>query len=707
MLRRAVGLTLVLASFLCASGVLSPAAARGARHAAMILDANTGQILHNEDGDEQRHPASLTKMMTLYLAFETIESGRMSMGDRIKISQEAASVAPSKLELEPGEDIAVSDAIKAIITKSANDIAVAMAEKVGGTEANFVKLMNAKARELGMSKTHFENASGLPNSDQVTTARDMITLALRLQDDFPKHYQLFALREFRYNGASHRNHNTMLGNFAGIDGVKTGYTQKSGFNLVSSVHRGDKHLVGAVFGGESAATRNGEMRTLLTRALTKASAVKTRKPVLIAKLKAPPKLAERPSPKAKPAPTLQAVAALIPPPPKPAPAPKPAAAAVVAKPATAKAAAPAPEMTAPDIPPAETNSEAASQTEPAADIAAAPGPAPDAAPALAPAPVEVFKVHRVMVAPRKPKAVEPKADETTDMAPESDEANSASEPEARAAPKLALGEMTRGHMAKTLSIATLISNSGSVSSGGRETVVPKATSVPGAPELNDKLNDKIAMLGAADVTPPPPAAEPAATPAVTPAAPRSTAMAAVPAPAKATAPVAQQRAPLVSGPKAPPVARLIPASATSTPRPALVPARVQSPAPVPVPVQRGNPPSTLQAQAAAITPAAQRPQVLASLQPQAASGMRSGPQGQFEIQIGAYSTAEEAQRNLAQVQSRAGPLLAKYPSVTLPVQKAGRQIVRARFRGFDAHTAANACTELRRQGSDCFVMTAE
>ena len=301
MLRRFGVLALALASLIGVAGHLDRANARGARHAAMILDANTGQVLHNEDGDVQRHPASLTKMMTLYLAFETIESGRMSMSDSIKISQEAASVAPSKLELEPGEEITVADAIKAIITKSANDIAVAMAEKIGGSQRNFVALINAKARELGMSKSHFENASGLPNDAQVTTARDMITLAMRLQDDFPKHYPLFAMREFRYNGSTHRNHNTMLNNFQGIDGVKTGYTQKSGFNLVSSVHRGDKHLIGAVFGGASAATRNGEMRILLTRMLTKASAAKTRKPVLIAKLKSMPKLAERPAAKPKPA----------------------------------------------------------------------------------------------------------------------------------------------------------------------------------------------------------------------------------------------------------------------------------------------------------------------------------------------------------------------------------------------------------------------
>ncbi len=286
-----------------AAGVLNAGAAlaREPRHAAMVIDANTGAILHNDDGDEQRHPASLTKMMTLYLTFETIEQGRMSMSTPVPISEAATNVAPSKLDLDAGDEITAGDAIRALITKSANDVAVALAEKIGGSQANFVRLMNAKAKALGMSKTNFENASGLPDSRQVTTARDMITLGLRLQDDFPQHYRLFATREFTYHRHSFRNHNTLMNTFAGIDGIKTGYTQASGFNLVSSVHRNGRHLVAAVFGGRSAATRNGEMRNLLTRTLTRASTIKSRKPApaLIAKLKAEPKLAERPAKKAK------------------------------------------------------------------------------------------------------------------------------------------------------------------------------------------------------------------------------------------------------------------------------------------------------------------------------------------------------------------------------------------------------------------------
>ena len=696
MLRRFTGFALAFASLCCALGALSPADARGTRHAAMIIDANTGKVLHDEDGDEQRHPASLTKMMTLYLAFEAIESGRMGMSDRIKISQEAANVAPSKLELEPGEDIAVSDAIKAIITKSANDIAVAMAEKIGGSQSNFVRLMNAKARELGMAKSHFENASGLPNDAQVTTARDMITLAMHLQDDFPRHYPLFAMREFRYNGATHRNHNTMLGNYAGIDGIKTGYTQSSGFNLVSSVHRGDKHLIGAVFGGASAATRNGEMRVLLNRTLTLASSTKTRKPMLIAKLKAAPKLAERPAPKQKLAPAI-VVAAAEPPPVKIKPAPKPVAA---ARPVAAKAApvialkptvAPEPPVAATTAEPEPTAdlSETAAAPEAEAPVMEAPAPtAPTATPAGASAPVEVFKVHRVMVAPRKPKPAAPAADETTDMAPEGEESGIPAAPVA-AAPRVALGEVAPEHAAEPLTIAHLVSTSSK-----RMTVVEKQT----AERSGDALGSQMAMLGAADR-----AAPAAAQPAVE----ETQSAATVPAPATAVTASGKMNlsAPVVTAAPAP-IAR--PAHIVTA---SLALAKPAPPRIMPA-VQAGNKPSTLQAQAASLIPSkATAPrQLVASLpvpKTSAPSPAANAAPGRFEIQIGAYASVDEAQRTIAQVQTKVGKLLQKYPSVTLPVNKAGRQIYRARFRGFEAQTAANTCAQLRTQSIDCFVMAAE
>ncbi|MET0408524.1 MAG: serine hydrolase [Hyphomicrobium sp.] len=310
MLRR----NLVYASaFAVISGLaVTNAGAGEKRHAAFILDANTGAVLHNEDADEPRHPASLTKMMTLYLTFETLNSGRLKMSDKLTISTRAASVAPSRLDLDPGDQISVSDAIRAVITKSANDIAVALAEKIGGSEPNFARLMNVRARQLGMSGTHYENASGLPNDDQITTARDMATLALHLQDDFPQYYPLFATQVFSYGGKSYRNHNTMLKSFAGIDGIKTGYTRASGFNLVTSWHRGSRHLIGVVFGGSTAGVRNAEMRVLLTRMASRASSVKTRRSLVVAKLKDEPKLAHRPEKRGKPVEVAETVS---PPPP--------------------------------------------------------------------------------------------------------------------------------------------------------------------------------------------------------------------------------------------------------------------------------------------------------------------------------------------------------------------------------------------------------
>ena len=262
------------------------------KHAVLVIDANTGQTVYQSSADALRHPASLAKMMTLYLVFEQIEQGRLSYQTKIKVSANAAVAAPSKLDLDEGDEIAVIDAVKALITKSANDVAVAVAEHIGGTEANFARLMTQKAARLGMKATLFKNASGLPDAEQVTTARDMVILALRLQDDFPRHYPLFATRTFTFKDDTYRNHNNLLANYEGTDGLKTGYTQASGFNLVASVRRGQKHVIGVVFGGASASTRDRTMRTFLNVGLVKASHIKTRVPAS-AVVAARPKPAER------------------------------------------------------------------------------------------------------------------------------------------------------------------------------------------------------------------------------------------------------------------------------------------------------------------------------------------------------------------------------------------------------------------------------
>jgi D-alanyl-D-alanine carboxypeptidase len=235
--------------------------------AAIAVDAQTGRILFSRDADAQRYPASLTKIMTLYVLFEELEAGRMALDTPLTVSQHAASMQPSKLGLAAGTTISVENAIKALVTKSANDIAVAVAEGVSGTESAFAQRMTQTARSIGMTRSRFRNANGLPNGQQVTTARDMATLGLRIQVDFPQYYHYFSLRSFTYRGRTYRNHNRLLGAYDGADGIKTGYTRASGYNLTASVRRQGRHVIGVVMGGRTGASRNEYMKSMLTRAL--------------------------------------------------------------------------------------------------------------------------------------------------------------------------------------------------------------------------------------------------------------------------------------------------------------------------------------------------------------------------------------------------------------------------------------------------------
>jgi D-alanyl-D-alanine carboxypeptidase len=288
-----------LAVALALNAALGPVYAQSTgRHAVLVIDANTGRVLYERSAGELRFPASLVKLMTLYVIFEMIETGQLAYTTRVRFSANAVGAAPSKLGVEEGTEIELIDAIKTLITKSANDVAVAVAEHIAGSEERFAQLLTRKARQLGMAHTQFRNASGLPDDDQVTTARDMITLALRLQDDFPAHYPLFATRTFSWGGDTFRNHNTLLFNYPGIDGMKTGYTRASGFNVVASVRRGKKHVIAAYFGGTTAALRNAAVRAHLDAALLKASEMKTRRPAapLTAQAKAAPATTQVPAP---------------------------------------------------------------------------------------------------------------------------------------------------------------------------------------------------------------------------------------------------------------------------------------------------------------------------------------------------------------------------------------------------------------------------
>ncbi|MEZ5844006.1 MAG: D-alanyl-D-alanine carboxypeptidase [Hyphomicrobiaceae bacterium] len=322
--------------------------ARAGRSAALVVDANSGRVLFAEDADALRFPASLTKVMTLYLVFDEIRKGRLSYASKIRISAHAASQPPSNLDLEEGDTLTVADAVKALVTKSANDVAAALAEHLAGSVEKFAGRMTSKAREIGMTRTVFRNASGLPDREQVTTARDMVTLGLRLQDDFPEDYKLFQTERFTYAGRSHANHNTLLRTYEGIDGIKTGYTRASGFNLLSSARRGGRHIVAVVFGGATAGLRNQRMRYLIASAMRRASTRRTRA--------LPPRLIARPRPAGRPARVAAA-------PPRP-PAPPARPATQPPKPVVSHPTAPAPAQraTAASLPPQHSAAPAAAAT---------------------------------------------------------------------------------------------------------------------------------------------------------------------------------------------------------------------------------------------------------------------------------------------------------------------------------------------------------
>ncbi|MCK1718111.1 D-alanyl-D-alanine carboxypeptidase [Bradyrhizobium sp. 141] len=245
------------------------------KFASIIVDGNSGAVLQATSPDGIRHPASLTKIMTLYLLFERLESGKMKLDTEMPVSKHAADQDPTKLNLRAGQTIRVEDAIKGLVTRSANDAAVVIAEAIAGDEDDFAQMMTRKARALGMSKTVYRNANGLPNDEQVTTARDQATLGRAIQERFPRYYRYFATSTFNWRGQSIRNHNHLLGSVEGVDGIKTGYTRASGFNLVSSMRRGNRHLIGVVLGGRSGGSRDAIMRNLLAENLEKGATAHT------------------------------------------------------------------------------------------------------------------------------------------------------------------------------------------------------------------------------------------------------------------------------------------------------------------------------------------------------------------------------------------------------------------------------------------------
>jgi D-alanyl-D-alanine carboxypeptidase len=249
---------------------LQPAAANP-KYAGIVVDAKTGKVLYSEDADSLRYPASLTKMMTLYLTFEALEAGRLSLDSKVTVSAHAASEPPSKLGVRAGGSVTVEQAILALVTRSANDIATALGEEIGGSEARFAQMMTSKARALGMTRTTYRNANGLPNTAQMTTARDQARLGIALRQHFPQYYGYFSTRVFKFGKQTIGNHNRLVGNVPGVDGIKTGYTRAAGFNLTTSAQLNGRSIVGVVLGGSSTPWRDAQMRKLVATYLPKAS----------------------------------------------------------------------------------------------------------------------------------------------------------------------------------------------------------------------------------------------------------------------------------------------------------------------------------------------------------------------------------------------------------------------------------------------------
>ena len=245
------------------------------KYAAIVIEEVSGRVLFSRNAEHLRYPASLTKIMTLYLLFEDIEAGHLTLKSRIPVSSTAAGRSPSKLYLKPGQSISVEQAIYALVTKSANDVATALAEKLSGTERKFAQRMTRKAQALGMKRTVFKNASGLPNRRQKSTARDMAKLAVAMRRDFPHFFKYFSTRSFNWQGRKFVNHNKLLSKYSGTDGIKTGYIDASGFNLVATVERNGVRLIGVVFGGKTSHSRDRHMMKILNNQFERVKTTRT------------------------------------------------------------------------------------------------------------------------------------------------------------------------------------------------------------------------------------------------------------------------------------------------------------------------------------------------------------------------------------------------------------------------------------------------
>jgi D-alanyl-D-alanine carboxypeptidase len=676
--RVALGLVSVLA---ITTVTLSPVEARHYRarvmthghdysppYSAIVVDANSGNVLHAASPDELRHPASLTKIMTLYLLFERMEAGKFKVDTELAVSEHASVQAPTKLGLRPGQSIAVEDAIRALVTKSANDAAVVIAEAIGGDESDFAEMMTKKAHALGMSHTVYRNASGLPNDEQVTTARDQALLGRAIQERFPRQYRYFSTSSFTYHGETMGNHNHLLGRVDGIDGIKTGYTQASGFNLVTSVHRNNRHIVAVVLGGASAGARDARMRTLIETHIAAASTQQTSTTTAEAAGAKPEtrtattKVADaKAEARAAKSASTYTVASFSPPTAWPASKFVPVAPAENALTATV-----------PPVAPPAARMAAVAPVNDAIKAAAVAKSAPvDASDTIKPIQVKTIKVKLTQT-------------QTAGLGPilaPSREEHAVAEP----APVAALKAPAPKIAAAAPSIVA-------------PSIAAPAVVAPVAPAPAPPV-----PVAAAPVAPAPVAAPVAAAPVV--AAP------------VAAAPVALAAAPVVPAPAA--VARTV-AIAAPTAAPVVAPVVAPAPAPVAAPpvaaVAAPVAPATLVVAKTvptapsywAAAPKAAAPVLVASApapEATAAEPKHATTHTGWIVQVGAFDVERDAQQRLTNAHAKIGHVLDNADPFTEPVVKGDKTLYRARFAGFQQKDEADAvCKQLKRNDIDCMTI---
>jgi D-alanyl-D-alanine carboxypeptidase len=655
------GLRWGLFGFVAAVLTLSADPINAAPYADIVVDANSGAVLHATNPDARRHPASLTKIMTLYLLFEQLDAGKLKLDTPLKVSAEASGQSPTKLGLKPGSTLAVEDAIKGMVTRSANDAAVVVAEAIGGSEDDFARLMTRKAQALGMTNTVYKNASGLPDDNQITTARDQSTLGRAIQERFPRYYKYFSIRTFTFRGESISNHNHLLGKVEGVDGIKTGYINASGFNLVTSVHRGNRYLVAVVMGGSSGGSRDARMRELINEKIALAS-IKRTAPV-VAEASGMPDV--RPEPM------------------------------VVTK-AEAKAEAkPAPMAMAKAEPKSESKSE--------------PKPEPMVVTKAEP------KVAAAKVEPKEAPKAEAKAEprfavaSATSLPVRFNSATPPAEPAALRSEPAGAATLTQTQVpaGSTEPIRPVLVKTLTVRAGVRTASLATSQVASSASEAQPVAAPAPAPMAAAKAEPaaPPPApiaAEPPAPPPAPVAAAKpepaavapEVAMKLEPAAAPAAAAIAAKEEPAA----APPMAAVT--AVAAKPEPAAEPAGVHpgassappAPAAAAAPVVPTPKPAPA-AKVAAATSTAKPTPTAPTAKPQHRPG--------WMIQVGAFPAEQAAQQRLSTVQSKASKMLSGAEAFTETVDKAGTTYYRARFAGLDKDKAEAACKYLKKNDVEC------